>query len=137
MEEQQVDLEVQQVGGLPVHPLAELLLDLQEPVHRPVARIIRDIGEAVDPGALSHPAGGGELRKRLQCTVGDQREQHPLSAPIQPAALQQAAHHGVDPQPAPQPVEHQRAAHRPRLDEPQLRVGGRLQCFARPENPLQ
>ena len=137
VEEQQVDLEVQQVGGLPVHALAELLLDLQEPVHRPVARIIRDIVEAVDPGALTHPARRRELRQRLQCAVGDQREQHPLSAPIQPTALQQAAHDGVDPQPAPQPVEHQRAAHRPRLDEPQLRVGRRFQRLTRLEHALQ
>ena len=137
VEEQQVDLEVQEVRGLPVHAFAELLLDLQEPVHRAVARVIADTVKAVDPGALTHPARRGELGERLERPVGNQREQHPLGTRIQPAALQQATHDSVDPQPAPQPVEHQRTAHRPRLDEPQLLIGARLKRLPGLQHALQ
>ena len=43
VKEQQVDLEVQQVGGLEVHLLGQLILDLQQPVHRPVAGVLVEL----------------------------------------------------------------------------------------------
>src|SRR5450755_3757581 len=39
IEEQHIDLEVQQIGGRPVHLLGQLRLDLQQPVHRPIQRL--------------------------------------------------------------------------------------------------
>jgi hypothetical protein len=38
VKEQQIDLEVEQIRGREVHGLCEVVLDLQQPVHRPVNR---------------------------------------------------------------------------------------------------
>jgi len=113
VEEQQVDLEVQQVGDLEVHLLAELLLHLEQPVHRPIARVLIELCEPVDPRPLAHPLARRELRQRLKRPVGDHREQDPLRASVQPPALQQPGERPIDPQCAPQAVKRPRAAHRP------------------------
>jgi hypothetical protein len=42
IEEQQIDLEVQQIGGRPIHLLGQLRLDLQQPVHIQRLRILTD-----------------------------------------------------------------------------------------------
>jgi hypothetical protein len=52
VEEQQIDLEVQQVRGREVDAFDELRLDLQQPVHRPVAGVLVEVVQAGDPGAL-------------------------------------------------------------------------------------
>ncbi len=123
VEEQQVDLQVREVGGLEVHLLGELVLDLQQPVHRPIARVLIELRQPVDPRALSDPLAGGELRQRLQRPIGDHREHHPLGARIQATAVQQPLERPVDPQRTPDPVKRPRPADRPRLHEPQPRTG--------------
>jgi len=80
VEEQQVDLKVQEVSGLEVHLLREVVLDLQQPVHRPVARVLIHLVQPVDPRALTQPLARGELGERLERPVGDHREQNPLRA---------------------------------------------------------
>jgi hypothetical protein len=46
IEEEQVDLEVQEVGRRPVDGLGQLRLDLEQEVHRPVAAVVVDLLEA-------------------------------------------------------------------------------------------
>src|SRR5206468_3047502 len=89
VEEQQVNFEVQQAGEVVEDLLLQLVLDLQQPVHRPVAGIVRRGGQAGDQDVLADPAGGGQLGGRSQRPVRDQREQHPLRGAVQAAALQQ------------------------------------------------
>ena len=79
VEEQQVHLKAQQVtrpGRRPASPGSPR--DLQQPVHRPVARVVAGLRQARDQDVLVDPAGGGQLRRRGQRPVRDQREQHPL-----------------------------------------------------------
>ena len=78
VEEQQVDFEVEQVRDLAEDLLLHRAADLVQPVHRPVARVVGGLGQAVDPGLAAHPVRGGKLGGGVQRPVGDQREQHPL-----------------------------------------------------------
>ena len=98
IEEQQVNFKVQQVRDLVEDLPFQLVSDLQQPVHRPVARIVRRGGQAGDQDVLADPAGGGQLGRRCQRPVRDQGEQHPLGCVIQAAALQQLAHRRADAQ---------------------------------------
>jgi hypothetical protein len=50
VEEQQARLEVQQVREVAEDLLLQLALDLQQPVHRPVAGIVAGRGQAGDTG---------------------------------------------------------------------------------------
>ena len=117
VEEQQVDLEAEHLAGPVEDLLLQRLPDLQQPVHRPVARVVGRLRQARDQHVLAGPAGGGQLRRRGQRPVRDQGEQHPLRRRVQPAALQQAPHRRADAQPLPQRVQHVRAAQRPGLGE--------------------
>jgi len=77
IEEQQVHLEVQQVRDL-VKDLPLLrILDLVQPVHRPVARVISGLGQPVDPGLAAHPAAAASLedgsRARLATSANSTR----------------------------------------------------------------
>ncbi len=102
VEEQQVDLEVQQVGQVVVHLLAEVVFHGVQLVHRPVAGVVADLGKAVDVHVAGHPLGGGQLAGGRQGPVSHQREQRPLQrAAIQAAARHAAADHRVDAQPPP------------------------------------
>jgi hypothetical protein len=124
VEEQQVDLEVEEVGDLAEHLALQGGVDLQQPVHRPVAGVIGRLGQPRDGHVVADPAGGGQLRRRGQRPVGDQGEQHPLGPLVQPPALQQPPHRLVDPKAVPQPLQRPDPAQRPRLDELQALVGG-------------
>ena len=134
VEEQQVHLEVQQVGEVVEDLPLQVAGDLRQPVHRPVAGIVAGRGQAGDQHVLVRPAGCGQLRRRGQRPVRHQREQHPLSGLVPPAALEQAAHLLPDPQPRPQRVQHPGTAQRPRLGELQP-VGRRGQRRVRVEEP--
>jgi hypothetical protein len=72
VEEQQVDLEVEEVGDLAEHLALQGGVDLQQPVHRPVAGVIGRLGQPRDGHVVADPAGGGQLRRRGQRPVGDQ-----------------------------------------------------------------
>ena len=52
VKEQQVDLEIEQIGGREVHRLGELVLHLQQPIHRAVTGVLIELGQAGDPRAL-------------------------------------------------------------------------------------
>jgi hypothetical protein len=121
VEEMQVYLKVEDLGG----PVEDLLFqgaaDLQQPVHRPVAGIVSGLGKPGDQHVLARPPGGGQLRGRRQRPVGGQGEQHPLGRLIQAPARQQPPHRRADAQPRPQRVQHPRAAQRPGLGELQPR----------------
>jgi hypothetical protein len=82
VEEDQIDLQVEQVRDHVEHPARYLVLDPDQPVHRPVAGVIEHgVVAAGQPGQVHivrGPAGGGQLRRRRQRPIGDQREQHPL-----------------------------------------------------------
>ena len=135
VEEQQVDLEVQQVGHREVHGLGQVRFDLQQPVHGPVAGVVIDGIEARHRHPLADPLRGRQLGQRFQGPVGHQREQHPFGAGIETAARRQGAQRVADPQSAPQTIEGPHPAqatgvdrgHRPvaaGLGAEQRRVGG-------------
>ena len=86
IEEQQVDLEVEQIRGREVDRLGHLLVDLKQPVHRPIAGVLIELAQPGDPSALCDPLAASELRQRLERTVGDHREDHPLGAAVKPPA---------------------------------------------------
>lgn len=62
VKEQQIDFEVQQVGDLEIGRFRQVRLDGQQVVHRPVARLLIDLIQAVDVHIVRDPAGRGELR---------------------------------------------------------------------------
>jgi hypothetical protein len=101
VEEQQVDLEVEQVGDLAEDLPLQGSVDLQQPVHRPVAGVVAGALQPRDGHVVVDPAGCGQLRGRRQHPVGDQREQHPLGGGVQPPSFEQPPHRLVDPKPAP------------------------------------
>jgi hypothetical protein len=92
---------------------AEAAVDAQ--MQRPIAR---------------GPLRGGQRRERLQRPVTDQREQSPLD--VGPVAAQRERLRDclLLPQPAPECVEHERAAERPRVDHHQP-LARRLACVRR------
>ena len=141
VEEQQVDLEVQEVGGRPVDLLGQLGLDLQQPVHRPVQRLRilanRVSGQPRDRHVGGQPLTARQLRERRQRPVGDQREQQPLGPHVQPPRGQQPLDRGVDPEPAPQPIKRPRATNRHRAHELKLRRRGRDQRLLGLQHPRQ
>jgi hypothetical protein len=92
IEEQEIHFKVEEAGDLPEDLLLQLWGHLVEPVHGPVAGVIGGLGESVDVHPSGDPAGGGELARRVQRPVGDQREQHPLGERITAGAGQHAGH---------------------------------------------
>src|SRR6266511_2493221 len=119
-----LDLEVQQRGDLAEHLAFQLTVDLQQPVHRPVAGVVAGALQPLDGHVVVDPAGGGQLRGGRQRAVGDQREQHPLGGRVQPPALEQPPHRLVDAKAAPQAVQRPGPAQWSRLDERQPLAGG-------------
>ena len=84
------------VGGN--HIKADLLLDLDEPVHRSVGGVI---GGGLDPGYIDvagESARGGQLRGGGQGPVGDQGEYHPLHDRMPTRSSGQMTQQGVDPE---------------------------------------
>ena len=128
VEQDQVDLEVQEVGDREEHLALDLLVAVEQEVHRPVEdlRVAAQLADAGQPGVCSSPLQGGELRHRLERPVGDQREQEPLHERRDPPARRDPAQCLTDAQPPPEIVEHPGAAHRPRLQQAQLLGRGRL-----------
>jgi hypothetical protein len=141
VEEQQVDLEVQQVGGRPVDLLGQLGLDLQQPVHRPIQRLRvladRVRGQPGDRDIRRQPLAAGQLGERRQRPVGDHREQQPLRPHVQPSSRQQPLDRRVDPQLPPQPVKRPRATERHRAHELELRRRRRDQRLLGLKHPRQ
>ena len=137
VEEQQVHLEVEQIRHRPVHPLGQLGLHLQQPVHRPVAGVLVDFGQPVDEHPLVHPTGRGQLRRGRQRPVGHQREQHPLGLRVPTLAGQQPRQQPVHADPVPQPVQRVGAAVGAGLHEGQLHRRGRGQRLRRVQHPGQ
>ena len=125
VEKEQVYFKIQEVGDLVVRLLGQDRLDLQEPVHHPVAGVVAGLVQAVDVHVLADPLGGGQLGRCRQGAVGDQGEQDPLGIGVRPAPAagpggQGAGGHLVQAEPAPQPVQGVRAAHGPRRGDRQL-----------------
>ncbi len=61
VEEEEVDLQVEQVGERPLDLLGKLSLDLQQPVHGPIAAVVVEFDEAGDHGLLGHPGRAAKL----------------------------------------------------------------------------
>ena len=138
VEEQQVHLQVEQVSDPVVDLLAHHLLDAEQGVHRPIARLIHHDGQAVDAHVVGDPVGRGQLRRRSKSPVGDKGEQDPLHPlGVDPLTGGQCrADRGADAQPAPQPVQHVRPAQRPGVGERHALRGAR-RGLLRPEQPGQ
>jgi hypothetical protein len=142
VEEQQVHLQVEQVGDLEVRLLGQGGLDGEQIVHRPVAGFVTDRFQALYVDVASDPLGRGELAGGGQRPVGDQREQHPLHPRIQPPPGQLTVHDTIEAQTVPQPVECVHPAPRARTDQRQIprtrrgQRGSRIQQLReRPDQP--
>jgi hypothetical protein len=129
---QQVDLEVEQVGGGDEHGLLDLGLrvGLDQQVHRAVGVIVVHPVKAGDRRVVAGPLGGRELGGGVERAVGDQREQHPLDIGRESPGAQQRAQRAIDPELLPQAVQQPHAAHRPRLDHLELAAERRQQARA-------
>ncbi len=115
VEEQQVDLEVEQIGRGEEHGLLNLGLrvGIDEQVHRAVGVIVVHGLQAGDVDIVAGPLRGGQLGARTQAAVGDQREHHALhvgrEAPRPHHALQRLGDPELLPQAPQQPDAAQRA----------------------------
>jgi hypothetical protein len=80
VEEQQVHLQVEQVGHGEEHRLLHPAggVGVHQQVHRPIGLVLVHGGQSRDRGVLADPLGGGQLAHRRDRPVGDQREQHPF-----------------------------------------------------------
>ena len=137
VEEEQVDLEVEQVRGRPVHLLGELGLDLQEPVHGPVALVVGELRETRDRDPLAHPGGTRQLGGGGEGPVGDHREERPLGRWVEAPAAQEAGQDLADPEPRPEAVEEPGATAGTRLEVAQLGRHRRRERLTRREGPAQ
>jgi hypothetical protein len=137
VEEQEVHFKVEQVGDLAEDLLFQVGCHVVQPVHRPVAGIVGGLAQPVDVHATGDPAGGVQLRRGREGTVGDQREQHPFGGRVAAGAGQQSGHDLVDAQPSPQLVEHPRPAECAGGHELQATRARRGQRRARLEEPAQ
>ncbi len=122
VEQQQIHLEVQQIGDGEEHRLLHpcLGVGLDQQVHRPVGLVLVHRLQPRDMHVARRPLGRGQLGERLQRPVADQREQHPLDIGLMPPPAQRPRDRVGDPQPPPQRVEHEHAAERPRLHHLEL-----------------
>jgi hypothetical protein len=134
VEEQQVDLEVEQVGGGEEHRLLHPGLGVggHQQVHRPVRLVVVHASKPGDGRVLAGPLGRRQLAHRIHRAIGDQGEQHPLHRRGKAAAAQHPAQGLGDAQPLPQPVQQ---PHRPELAgglhlQRRLRAGRRQRAGA-------
>jgi hypothetical protein len=114
VEAQQVDLEVEQVGGGEAHRLLHprLSIGLHQQVHRPIRLIVVHPGKPGDRRVLGGPLRRRQLAHRVDRAVGHQREQHPLHIGGEPAHAEHAAEGIGDTEPLPQPVQQPHRAQR-------------------------
>ena len=121
VEEQQVDLEVQEVGAGEEHRLLHLRLGVgrREHVHRPVGLVLVHRLQTRDVHIGRGPLGRGQLRERPQRPVRDQREQHPLDVRPEPTLADPRGDRAADPEPPPERIQHPDPAQRPRRHDRQ------------------
>lgn len=122
VEEEQVDLEVEQVGDREEDGLLHGSggVGCGEHVHRPVGRIGVDRLQARDRRVTGGPLGCLKLRRRSDRPVTDQGEQHPLDVVAVAAAAEGRLHRAVDAEPPPERLEREGRPHRARVGDPQL-----------------
>ena len=113
--------QVEQVGDGEEHRFlhARVGVSLDEQVHRPIRLILVHSVQAGDRDVVAGPVGRGELRGRVDGSVRDQCEQHPLHVGGEPATAQDLPQCGVNLQSRPQPVQQPRRPGRPGGDQPQ------------------
>jgi hypothetical protein len=124
--EQQVDLQVQQVGSREEHRLLHHLAGRQQEVHRPVELlVVRLVRRAVHEHVAREPLGDGVLGRRVERPVRHHRQDASdhrvrIRHALAPGGLPKL---GADPKPVPQAAHEPRRPHRARLDEPHLLAG--------------
>ncbi|OYV92935.1 MAG: hypothetical protein B7Z73_04180 [Planctomycetia bacterium 21-64-5] len=91
VDEDDVAGQVQQVGRRREDPLGDLGQRRQQEVHRRIGRLIVELGTADQGHPLLGPLHRGQLRRRLQTTLGDEGETDPLNR----VGIDAAAHRGA------------------------------------------
>jgi hypothetical protein len=77
----------------------------EQEIHCRVGGVLAEVGAALDGDPLPDPAGGGQLRPRLQRALRNQREDDPLGrVPVQPPTPGDSAQRGTNAQSFPEPV---------------------------------
>ena len=119
VEEQQIDLQIQQIGNREEHCFLHLGagVGLHEEVHRPIRLILIHLFETCDRDIMRGPFGGGQLGGRVDRPVGDQREQHPLHIGREPAATDHLGERPIDAELVPQAIEQPGDPDRSRPDD--------------------
>jgi hypothetical protein len=110
VQEEQVDLQVEEVGDAPEHLPLDLVMRLEQEVHRAVQLMHVDLREALDVRFIRHPRLDRELAAGIERPVRHQREQEPLDRGAVPALGQQLLQPRRDPEPLPHAIEQVGAA---------------------------
>ncbi|CAB4604964.1 unannotated protein [freshwater metagenome] len=121
VEEQQIDLQVEEIGDGEEHRLLHLGLRISgdQQIHRPIRLILIHRLQPRDRDVVRRPLRSGQLRRRADRPVRDQREQHPLHIGREPPATQHLRERSVDTELTPQAIEQPGDTHRPRRDDRQ------------------
>ena len=113
VEEDEVDLQVQQVGDREEHRLLQLGQQRHQEVHGPVAVVVCELRHLRKPGPVGGPAHASELGQRLdRQAVGHHGEDDALGRlPVELAANGCLVHRPADAKARPQPVNQPVGAH--------------------------
>lgn len=98
IEQQHINFEVEKVRHGEEHLLLHFrgCVCLRQQVHAPIRLIFGHRVQAGDRNIVDRPVGGGQLRTRIQRTVGNQSEQHPFHVGGELARTQDVGQCGVD-----------------------------------------
>ena len=111
IDEDHIAGEVQQIGSARKDSLGDARQGGGQEVHGAVSGVLLETRAALDRHPFGHPAGGGQLRGRLQGTLGDQSEDDALGRLGIEAATRGGRPQGLaDTQPLEEPIEHEGAA---------------------------
>jgi hypothetical protein len=136
VDEDNVQVQVQQVGDGGEHLGGYLVQRREQEVHPPVSLVVGKPRAALDRDPLGHPPGRGQFATRLQRPLGDQGEDDPLDRlAIQPAALGDPADGRPDPKAFPQAVQHPRPTHPTRVQDLHLNARGHRDGLLRSQEP--
>jgi len=104
--EDDVQVEVEQVRDRAEDLPGDLVQGFEQEVHRGIRGVLAEAAAAFDRDPLGDPLGAGQLAARLQCPLGDQREQHPLDRlAVQAPAGRDPTDRRADPKSFPDPVQ--------------------------------
>ena len=136
VDEDDVQIKIQQVCDRGEHLGGDLAQGVEQEVHAPIRLIITERGETVDGDPLGDPPAARQLRTRLQGTLRDHREHHPLhQLGVELAAGRPLPQRRANPQPLPQLIERPRPTQAAGVQDLHLRAGRGRHRVGRVQEP--